>query len=240
MTGTLALLLLAALSHPQKAKAEQVELTPVRTEGAYSMRSDAYGDRRDHPVTIWEARSSAWEGPRRAYCVEPDAPLSAGTYDYSIWSVSDLGARRALALIDELPVDLAQAVALEAMAGDDMDLRTGKTRFAVPHDWGGIKLADGRGAWAWRLSAPGQQDLVVVDAPWDRHTGFVAPVYREHAPADWWSWPELWAAADRPREGSYYIRGGGESIEHRRFASVSLPSTDFLFVVGLALFRRFS
>lgn len=205
---TVGLLLLLLMSTPTWAtENEKVWVAKVPTQGVYTMRSHTYGDQVNKGSALWAVRSSLWEGSRRAYCIEPGIPLASGPQVGRLIEVKDQRVREALSLAERLPADLAHAVALEAMADDDFDLRTGETRFAIPRDWGRIERALVPQP-VWRLELPDRQNLVIFGGPWDGKT-YEPPAYPVSSPLRWWNNESAWRPA--PVWGSYYgaVSGGG-------------------------------
>lgn len=201
------LVLLFMILPARAAETEEVWIAKVPTQGVYTMRSHTYGDQANKSSTLWAVRSSRWQGARRAFCIEPGIPLTSGPQVGRLVEVGDERVMEALSLVDRLPADLAHAVALEAMADDDLDLRTGETRFAVPRDWGRIER-DQSPQPVWRLELPDRQNLVVFGGPWDGKT-YEPPVYPVSSPLRWWHNEPAWRPA--PVWGSYYgvASGGG-------------------------------
>lgn len=192
---TLILMLVGAF-----AVADEVRITKVPTQGLYTMRSHTYGDHLNKSSTLWAVRSAHWEGLRRAFCIEPGIPLTSGPHQGRLVEIHDTRVREALSLAEQLPADLAHAVALEVMAEDDFDLRTGETRFAVPREWGRIERADATEP-VWRLELPNKQNLVVFGGPWDGKS-YQTPVYPISSPILWWRDEAAWRPL--PILGSYY------------------------------------
>lgn len=211
------------------ASAETVNITIVTTGG----------DQHNHATQLVAVRSDSWDGLRRAYCIEPGEPLSSGAYDAEIKEIKDKDALGVLALAEALPTDLAHAVALEAVADDDMDLRTGETRFAVPDDWGGIQSAK-RDEPAWILELQAHQDLVVFGSEWDGES-YQEPI-KQFSAGDV---PTGTYVADQSIELTNYYRISGDPIDESESThshkpkhdkhppAVPLPAAVWLFVSGL-------
>jgi hypothetical protein len=155
---------------------------------------------------LWAVTSTEWEGIRRGYCIEPGIPLNSGPHTGRFVEITDPQVQEALSVVEKLPADLGHAVAMEAMAGDDLDLRTGETRFAVPTDWG--RIEKGAPTQAWRLELTTKQNLVIFGSPWDGKT-FRPPVYRTATPFRWWTSEGAWPVS--PILGSYYKPVSGVS-----------------------------
>jgi hypothetical protein len=203
-TRGLLLMLLMAVS--SIGGAEEVRITQVPTQGLYTVRSHTYGDHLNKKSMLWAVTAPEWEGIRRGYCIEPGIPLNSGTHTGRLAEITDPQVQEALSMVEQLPADLGHAVAMEAMAGDDLDLRTGETRFAVPIDWG--RIEKGPPTQAWRLELTTKQNLVIFGSPWDGKA-FRPPVYRTATPFRWWTSEGAWPVS--PILGSYYMPVGGVS-----------------------------